>query len=283
MLTRDLVMEKLTDLEQNYCDFMVTHFAEWDVWADISQRVANGETIHESSVPEGFRIEYRFLCAILEMQTKDHFDWNNELLIEVFEASAQSPYYKLWGETIAKSCARLATLVNAKTIIEVGAGRGNLTSIMMQQVQENSLFCNMIITDSDPVVVDNIARLKSGFPDIKAETIIWNIKEPPPETLLSGIEHPCVLYERASITYADSSVMGNLARVSDVIVLGDLFNNTGRLYAFDEVAKRIGVEPLFYHEMKPIVNKYFRDHFLFDVRAQEKIDLPNTTMLVGWK
>ena len=283
MLTRDLVMEKLTDLEQNYCDFMVTHFAEWDVWADISQRVANGETIHESSVPEGFRIEYRFLCAILEMQTKDHFDWNNELLIEVFEASAQSPYYKLWGETIAKSCARLATLVNAKTIIEVGAGRGNLTSIMMQQVQENSLFCNMIITDSDPVVVDNIARLKSGFPDIKAETIIWNIKEPPPETLLSGIEHPCVLYERVSITYADSSVMGNLARVSDVIVLGDLFNNTGRLYAFDEVAKRIGVEPLFYHEMKPIVNKYFRDHFLFDVRAQEKIDLPNTTMLVGWK
>jgi len=283
MLTRDLVMEKLRDLEQDYCDFLVTHFAEWDVWADISQRVANGETIQESSVPEGFLIEFRFLRAILEMETKGRFDWNNEALIEVFEASAQSPYYKLWGETIAKSCARLASLVGAKTIVEVGAGRGNLTSIMMHQVKENSLSCNMIITDSDPVVVENIARLKSGFQDITAETIIWDIKETPPETLLAGIEHPCVLYERASITYADSTVMENIARVSDVVVLGDLFNNTGRLYAFDEVSKRIGVETLFYHEMKPIVNKYFRDHFLFDVRAQEKIDLPNTTMLVGWK
>ena len=36
MLTRDLVMEKLRDLEQDYCDFLVTHFAQWDVWADIS-------------------------------------------------------------------------------------------------------------------------------------------------------------------------------------------------------------------------------------------------------
>ena len=74
MLTRDLVTEKLKDLEQSYCDFMVKHFAEWDVWADISQRVSDGETIQESSVPEGFLIEYKFLCAILEMETKGNFD-----------------------------------------------------------------------------------------------------------------------------------------------------------------------------------------------------------------
>ena len=33
MLTRDLFMEKLSDLEQDYCDFLVTHFAQWDVRA----------------------------------------------------------------------------------------------------------------------------------------------------------------------------------------------------------------------------------------------------------
>jgi hypothetical protein len=49
-------MEKLRDLEQGYCDFMATHFAQWDLWADISQRVANGETVQESSVPKGFLI-----------------------------------------------------------------------------------------------------------------------------------------------------------------------------------------------------------------------------------
>ncbi len=283
MLTRDLVTAKLKDLEESYCDFIVKHFAQWDVWADISQRMSDGETVSESIIPEGFLIEYKFLRALLEMETKGSFDWNNEALREVFEASAQSPYYKLWGETIAKSCARLAELVDAKTVIEIGAGRGNLTGIMMHQVKENALSCNMIITDSDPIVVDNINKLKAGFPDLKVETLLWNIKEKPPENLLAGIEHPCVLYERASITYADSTVIENIARVSDVIVLGDLFNNTGRLYAFDEVSKRIGVEPLFYHEMKPIVDRYFSDHFLFDLSAQEKIDLPNTTMLVGWK
>jgi hypothetical protein len=58
-------MEKLKDLEQEYCDFMVTHFAQWDVWADISQRVANGETIQESSVPVVVKsiIFYLSLCA----------------------------------------------------------------------------------------------------------------------------------------------------------------------------------------------------------------------------
>ncbi len=38
MLTRDLVMEKLRVLETEYCDFMVTHFTQWDVRADILQR-----------------------------------------------------------------------------------------------------------------------------------------------------------------------------------------------------------------------------------------------------
>jgi hypothetical protein len=39
--------------------------------------VANGETAQESSVPKGFLIEYRFLRAILEVETKGSFDWNN--------------------------------------------------------------------------------------------------------------------------------------------------------------------------------------------------------------
>ncbi len=42
MLTEELVKEKLADLEQEYVDYLIDHFAEWETWAKASKRVADG-------------------------------------------------------------------------------------------------------------------------------------------------------------------------------------------------------------------------------------------------
>ena len=83
--------------------------------------------------------------------------------------------------------------------------------------------------------------------------------------------------------YANIPSIENITRFSDMVVFGDMFNYTGKLYAYDEISKKIGALPLFYSEMKPILERCFSEHFMFDQRAQEELNFPNTTMLIGLK
>jgi len=283
MITKDEVTKKIADLEKEYVGFMVKHFAEWKKWADASQRMLDGEEVKEDEIPEDFVLEFKLLRVVLEMEATGKFDWSNPQLREIFGQLAQSPLYKLSAETITKISLRLADCAGVKTLVEIGAGRGNLTAIMLQQIAESNLPIRLIITDIDPIVLESMEKLKSNYPQINIKTLLWNIKEAPSQELLEKIQPPCLSYERASIMYTNIPAIENIARVSDMVVFGDMFNYTGKLYAYDEIPKKIGVQPLFYSEMKPLLDKYFREHFMFDQRAQEELNFPNTTMLIGLK
>jgi uncharacterized SAM-dependent methyltransferase len=217
------------------------------------------------------------------MEEKGKFDWGNPQLREIFGQLAQSPLYKLSGETITKISLRLADCAGVKTLVEIGAGRGNLTAIMLQQIAASNLPLQLIITDVDPIVLESMEKLKSNYPQITIETLLWDIKEPPPQELLEKVQSPCLAYERASIMYANIPAIENIARIADMVVFGDMFNYTGELYAYDEIPKKIGVQPLFYSEIKPLLDKCFREHFMFDLRAQEELKYPSTTMLIATK
>jgi hypothetical protein len=85
------------------------------------------------------------------------------------------------------------------------------------------------------------------------------------------------------LNYAALKAFENIARVADILILGDWFNCTGKLYAYDEVFKRIGSQPLFFNDVKPLLDRHFPHCVIFDQRAQEAIRLPNITMLLAWK
>ena len=283
MITKEMIKEKVADLEKEYVDFMVDHFSEWDLWAQASQKMYDGEKVTEDEIPEPFLLEFKLFLVILEMEEKGKFDWGNPQLREIFGQLAQSPLYKLSAETITKISLRLADCAGVKTLVEIGAGRGNLTAIMLQQIAESKLPLQLIITDVDPIVLESIDKLKSNYPQITIETLLWDIKEPPPQELLEKVQAPCLAYERASIMYANIPAIENIARIADMGVFGDMFNYTGELYAYDEIPKKIGVQPLFYSEIKPLLDKCFREHFMFDLRAQEELKYPSTTMLIATK
>lgn len=278
-----MIKEKLTDLENEYIDFMVRHFGEWETWANASQRMADGEIVKEEEIPEAFVLEFKLIRTVLEMEATGKFDWNNPLLKEIFAELAQSSIYKFLAEMTTQISLRLADLAGVKTLLEIGAGRGNLTETMLKQITENSIEINLIVTDADPIVFENMRKLKSNYSQINIETLIWNIKEAPSNKLLGKVQHPCLLYERASMLYANIPAIENIARIADMIVFEDMFNYTGKLYAYDEISKRIGAQPLFYSEMKPLLERCFREHFMFDQRAQEQLNYPNTTMLIALK
>ena len=283
MLTKEIIKEKTADLAKEYTDFLVHDFGEFDKFAAGAQRLADGEKVSMEEIPEAFVSEFKMMSAVLEMQATGNFDWNNQILREAFQEAVQTPFYKIWGEVITKLSLRLAECTGVRTFVEIGAGRGNLTRIMLKLMADHQAPPRLLVSDADPVVLENVEKQKSTTPGMPFETFVWDIKDAPPAELMARIQPPCLLYERASILYTTVPAIENLARIADIAVFGDYFNNTGRLYAYDEVFKKIGSQPLLYRDVKPVLEKHFREHLLFDADVQEHINIPNVTLLIAWK
>ena len=83
--------------------------------------------------------------------------------------------------------------------------------------------------------------------------------------------------------YSNIPSIDIITQIADIVVFGDMFNYTGKLYAYDEISRKIGGTTLFYSEIKPLMEKGFRDHYMFDLRAQQVLEYPNSTILIGWK
>jgi hypothetical protein len=283
VISEESIRERLADLEQEYVEFTVEEFAHWEAWAMASQRMADGEDVKEEEIPASYQLEYRLIKTILEMEALGKFDWGNPKLRAVFEQLAQSPFYKMFAGMITRVSLRLADFAGVKTLVEVGAGRGNLTSIMQEHLASQNLAPKLIVTDTDLGVVNEMKGRGNPYPQINVNYFQWDVRKPPPDELVASMEPPCLTYERATILYARTTAIENIAAISDLVVFGDMFNYTGKLYAYDEISKRIGAYPLFYSELKPILGASFSGHFMFDLRAQQELGYPNTSMLIGWK
>ena len=275
MFTKELLKERLADLEEKYVNHLVDRFSEWEVWAKASQKIADREEIRDDEIPKVFHAEMKMMRVILEMEDMGKFDWNNPRLRKLFEELAQEPFYKYFGEMITDLSLRLADLAGVNTLLEIGAGKANLTGIMLKRMSEKNKSLSLIL--------ENIAKLKSAYPQAHLETLLWNIVEPPSDELLAKVTSPTLLYERYTLNYANFKAMENIAQVADILVLGDWFNYTGQLYAYDEVFKKIGANPLFYKDVKPLLDNYFPNQYIFDQRALDAIKLPNITLLIAWK
>lgn len=283
MLTEKILKEDLVDLEGEYVDYVVKHLGQWEVWAETSRRVANREEVREDEIPETFHMELKMMRAILEMEDLGKFDWNDPKLRTIFAELTQRPFYKFFGEMVVKISLRLAELAQVSTLLEIGAGKANLTGIMLKRMRKENKFIPLIVTDAQSVILESIGKLKEDYPQVNLETLIWDIMKPPSDGLLAKVTSPILLYERFTLTYANFKVIENIAEVADILVLGDFFNHTGKLYGYDEVFQRIGSKPLFYKDVKPLLDDYFPNQYIFDQRALDAIKLPNMTLLIVWK
>ncbi len=282
-LTNALIKDTCSDLEQTYVDYLVDHFGDWEVWAKASQRVADREKVSEEEIPEAFRTEFKIMKVIVEMEDLGKFDWNNPALTGLFGELAQGSFYTFFGDTITKIALRLADAAGVSTLLEIGAGKANLTRIMLNQMAHMNISKPIVTTDAQPVILENIEKLRSEYPQAPLQSLLWNITAPPPEDLRAAIKPPALLYERYTLNYANVSAIKNISQVADILVLGDWFNYTGALYAYDEVFQKIGAKPFFYKDIKPLLDEYFPNQHVFDQRAIDAIKLPNITLLIAWK
>lgn len=283
MLTENAVREHLADLEDRFCDFMTAHFACWREWAELSGRMHAGKPVAEDDVPEPFRFEYRLTKVVLEMDGAGAWDWNNPKLRQVFEETAANPLYRLMADIITEGALRLCRAAGVKTLVEIGAGKGHLTGVMAEKLAGLASPARLVVTDTNPAVLENIEKIKAGYPGVGLETMQWDIGQPPPQALVEKIDPPCLVYDRASIIYSAIPAFRNVARIADIGIFGDMFNYTGELYAYDEIFKKLGAFPLFYRDARTVLDACFRGHFFLDQRAQREIGFPSTSILIAFK
>ena len=283
MLTVETIKKNLADLEERYCSFMLEHFGCWEQWADQSAMLLEGRDVPEDDVPEPFRFEYRMTKVVLEMDAAGSWDWKNPKLLKVFEQAAGNSLYRLMADTITECALRLCAVAGVETLLEVGAGKGHLTGVMAEKLTGLDRPIPLIVTDTDPAVLQGIGKTAGAQSGVHIETMQWDITQDPPQTMVEKVQTPCLAYERASILYTSIPAIENIARLADIVVFGDMFNYTGALYAYDEIFKKLGAFPLFYREVKPVLEKCFREHFFLDARAQQEIGFPNTSILIAFK
>ncbi len=283
LLTASLIKDACADLQSQYVDYLIHHFADWRVWATASGKVANREPVREEEIPAAFRTEFKITKVIVEMEELGKFDWQNPTLLKLFGELAQGEFYTFFGDMITKLALRLAQSTGVKTLFEIGAGKANLTKIMLDQMRKMQVSLPLITTDAQPIILDTIQKLKSEYPEAEIYPRLWNITGEPCDELLATLRHPVLLYERYTLNYANVSAIKHISQVADILVLGDWFNYTGELFAYDEVFKKIGAVPLFFKDIKPHLDEYFPHQYIFDQQALDSIKLPNITLLIAWK
>ena len=68
-----------------------------------------------------------------------------------------------------------------------------------------------------------------------------------------------------------------------MIVLGDYFNCTGELFAYDTMFDKIGVKPLLYKEVEPLLLKHFPNQYIFHKEVHNITGIPNISLVIAWK
>ena len=102
------IEEKLSKVQERYIDFMLESLKDWRLWAEASQRMADGKKVSKDEIPEFFHTEYEWAKIVLDMEDQGGFNWQDPRIAKLFAAEAQTPFYKLWGDTITEISLLLA-------------------------------------------------------------------------------------------------------------------------------------------------------------------------------
>jgi len=282
MLSRAQAEEAISGRQERFVDFLCTHAALWRTWADQADSMLAGAQVGLEDVPDFFRSDYEWAEVVLDMGPQGQFNWNDPRIARLFAKAVQTPFYRLWGETIVDIALALAGAAGSASLIEIGAGRGNLSAGMLEGMHARGMEQPLVITDAHATVLASLAGLRQRFPGRRIDTAVWDVEQPPP-SILAALASPVLLYERASLTYANFSSIENLARAADVLVLGDYFNYTGELFAYDLLFEKIGLKPLMYSNVRPLLEGCFSEHIIVDRQVTEAIGLPNVCLIVAWK
>ncbi len=282
MITETQIEQAIAGSRERFVEFLCEQAAPWRTWAEQADSMVAGEQVTIEDVPDFFKSDYEWAEVVLDIGAQGRFDWNDPRIAGLFAKAVQTPFYRLWGEVIVDTALALIKTAGIASLVEIGAGRGNLSAGMLEGLQARGMDHPLVITDAHVTVLDNLSGMQQRYPDRRLDTVVWDVNEGAP-LQLADLSAPVLLYERASLTYANFKAIENLAQVADIVVLGDYFNYTGELFAYDLLFEKIGLKPLMYSDVRPVLDRCFSEHIIVDREVQARIGLPNVCLIIAWK
>jgi len=79
-------------------------------------------------------------------------------------------------KTFGKISLRLAEIAGIKTLVEIGAGKGNLTEKVVKQMATKKTPIKLIVTEKDPDALKNTEQVTKRYPRVEMETILRGVR-----------------------------------------------------------------------------------------------------------
>ena len=267
-----------------YLESMKGDLEDWMPLEHAAQMLLEGTAFDENDFAADFRPIIAMMRLILEKSASGGWNWADPDVQKVFADVALGAVYMMYADVLVDMVIEILKASPIRTVVEVGAGSGFVTGRLCPALLAGGFGdVRLVITDMLESIQPVADSFRSRFPGLSIDACRWNIQTGPPQELHAMLAAPVLVFERFCLPYAGCGAIGNLATISDVLLLVDDLSLTGRKASFDHIYGRIGTQFLVLEEAHRHLAAYFSSMHTCDSAVIEKIHSPVTTFTLAVK
>ena len=267
-----------------YLAGMKDDLEDWMPLEHAARMLLDGAAYDENDFPADFRPLIAMMRLILEKSAAGGWNWADPDVQKVFADVASGAVYMMYADVLVDMVIEILKAVPIRTVVEVGAGSGFVTGRLCQALRAGGFGdVRLVITDMLESIHTVADSFRSRFSGLAIDACRWNIQTGPPPVLHAMLAPPVLVFERFCLPYAGCGAIGNLAAITDVLLLVDDLSLTGRKASFDHIYGRIGTQFLVLEEARRHLAAHFSRMHICDSAVIEKIHSPVTTFTLAVK
>ena len=267
-----------------YLESMKGDLEDWMPLEHAAQMLLEGTAFDENDFAADFRPIIAMMRLILEKSASGGWNWADPDVQKVFADVASGAVYMMYADVLVDMVIEILKAAPILTVVEVGAGSGFVTGRLCPALLAAGFGdVRLVITDMLESIQPVADSFRSRFPGLSIDACRWNIQNAPPQELQAMLAAPVLVFERFCLPYAGCGAIGNLAAISDVLLLVDDLSLTGRKASFDHIYGKIGTQFLVLEEARRHLAASFSRMHTCDSAVIEKIHSPVTTFTLAVK
>lgn len=283
MNTRETILKAIEEPMKRYHEDMTTVLGNWQPLERAAGELLEGRDVNDDEIPEVYLPMLQMMRLIAKVTRESEWDRADPRIQEIFKDKAASPLYGIFTRVMAGTVSAIFSNLRIGTLVEVGAGPGQVTHSICEEMVQRNHSIPLIISDRAPGIMQVREKLARAFPSLAITAFIWNVTEPPPGELVDRLVKPVLVFERFCLPYAGHEAIDMISPIADILVMQDDLSITGRKMSFDLLYEKIGTTFLTLSEAMRHLKKYFSFIHTCDKETTEAINSGVTTFTVALK
>ncbi len=281
MVNKNAVLACIKEPMAQYYEAMTTTLGNWRPLEDAAEKLLAGRAVEDNEVPAVYRPLVEMMRLIAQVTQESEWDWSSPAVQKIFKNKADSSLYNIFTNVIVGTVTAILKNVTIGTLVEVGAGPGQVTASLCEEMTKNDMNISVIISDRAPGIASTRDSLQQSFPSLGINAFVWDIQKDPPNELVDSLSRPVLLYERFCLPYAGHGAIDKIAPLADILILQDDLSLTGKKMAFDILYGKIGTRFLTFSESRQLLQKHFSLIHTCDREITEAINSSVTTFTLA--